>query len=146
MYGYQKTITATEIEGQERYALLNKVAGVNATCLQGAIFNVLAWLSETYRKAEYLKGTSGRTWRTFVLSNGGFYMAPATQTQFKVSVECNYHTSVMSADAVGVTACLFAFGQLAEITMESRFVELRNALYAWAAAHPEWPKIRGAID
>lgn len=146
MYGYQETITAKEVDSQSRYALLNELVGMNATCLQGAIFNVLAWLSETYRKAEYLKGSSGRTWRTYTLSNGGFYMAPATEVQFRVEVVGNYHTSVMSADAVGITACLFAFGQLSEITFESRFVELRDKLYSWAASHPEWPKIRGAID
>lgn len=146
MYGYQEIITAREVESKEQGAFLNKLVGVNATCLQGAIFNVLAWLSETYRKAEYLKGSGGNTWSMYALSNGGFYMAPSAEVLFEVSVLGNYHSSVMSADAVGITACIFALGQLAEITGETRYVVWRDKLYSWAAVHPEWPKIRGAID
>jgi hypothetical protein len=54
---------------------------------------------------------SGGYWHFYGLSNGGFYMAPATDTVFAVSCE-NGFDGKLSADALGITACLYAYSPL----------------------------------
>ena len=54
----------------------------------------------------------GGYWHFYSLSNGGFYMAPATDTIFDIRCE-NGFEGCMSADALGITACLYAYSNLA---------------------------------
>jgi len=54
---------------------------------------------------------NGGYWHFYGLSNGGFYMAPATDTIFDVSCE-NGFDGKLSADALGITACLYAYSHL----------------------------------
>jgi hypothetical protein len=51
---------------------------------------------------------SGGYWNYFCMSNGGWYMAPATDETFEVIAD-NGFTGSMSADALGIAACLYAF-------------------------------------
>jgi hypothetical protein len=53
----------------------------------------------------------GGYWHFYTLSNGGFYMAPASDAIFEVSCE-NGFDGKLSADALGVTACLYAYSHL----------------------------------
>ena len=64
--------------------------------LEPHVFTMADRLSTDYR---------GGYWDFYALSNGGFYMAPATDATFKVSCENGFEGS-MSADALGLTACL----------------------------------------
>ena len=43
----------------------------------------------------------------YELSNGGFYMAPQTDSPFHVSC-MNGYVGTLSADAFGITVCLYA--------------------------------------
>jgi len=54
---------------------------------------------------------NGGYWHFYGLSNGGFYMAPATDAMFEVSCE-NGFDGKLSADALGITACLYAYSNL----------------------------------
>ena len=54
----------------------------------------------------------GGYWHFYSLSNGGFYMAPATDTIFDIRCE-NGFEGKLSADAFGITACLYAYSNLA---------------------------------
>ena len=54
---------------------------------------------------------SGALWSFYALSNQGFYMAPATDTIFDVNCE-NGFDGKLSADALGITACLYAYSHL----------------------------------
>ena len=54
----------------------------------------------------------GGYWHFYSLSNGGFYMAPATDTFFDIRCDNGFEGKV-SADAFGITACLYAYSNLA---------------------------------
>ena len=62
----------------------------------------------TDRMAE---GYDGGYWHFYTLSNGGFYMAPAEDRVFHVKCQ-NMHEGDLSADALGITACLYAYSNL----------------------------------
>ena len=54
---------------------------------------------------------SGGYWHFYTLSNSGFYMAPSGYSHFQVYSE-NGFEGFMSADALGITACLYAYSHL----------------------------------
>ena len=70
--------------------------------LEPTIFAFAADLSSDYL---------GGYWTFFTLKNGAFYMAPDSEGQFQV-VSPNGWEGFMSADAFGITACLFAYSNL----------------------------------
>ena len=50
-------------------------------------------------------------WLFYTLGNGGFYMAPDSDGKFQV-ISPNGWEGFMSADAFGITVCLFAYSNL----------------------------------
>ncbi len=70
--------------------------------LEPFVFSMASRLSEDY---------SGGLWDFYTLSNGGFYMAPDNDGKFQVVSE-NGHECFMSGNALGITACLFAYSHL----------------------------------
>src|SRR6056297_943904 len=53
----------------------------------------------------------GGYWHFYTLDNGGFYMAPDDDRVFEV--QClNYWQGKLSADALGITVCLYAYSNL----------------------------------
>ena len=62
------------------------------------IFEMAGNLSRDYR---------GGCWEMYVLSNGGFYMAPVLDGLYQVSCMNGYEGS-LSADGLGITVCLYA--------------------------------------
>ena len=90
---------------------------------------------------------NGGYWHFFALSNGGFYMAPQTDTIFKVNAD-NGFSGQLSGDALGITACLYAYshlsfgdGAFAE-TCSQQYHLLREYMFG----HAEVKVILGAID
>jgi hypothetical protein len=55
---------------------------------------------------------TGGYWNYLEVSNGGFYIAPTHATSFNVCIDTNGFEGQMSADAAGITACLFALSHL----------------------------------
>ena len=53
----------------------------------------------------------GGYWLFYTLDNGGFYMAPDSDGKFQV-ISPNGWEGFMSADAFGITVCLFAYSNL----------------------------------
>jgi hypothetical protein len=88
----------------------------------------------------------GGVWDMLDLSNGGFYMRTGSEpVQFRVP--SNGFGGTMSADAAGITVCLFAYSHLsfqfpAEAHLSRHFYLLR----AYALEHPEASLIFAAID
>lgn len=84
-------------------------------------------------------------WEFFELSNGGFYMAPATPTQYAVDIPFGRrYCGHVSHDAFGIICCLYACCFLAE-------QDDRMALhYVWLTdfyqVHVESADIWWAID
>jgi hypothetical protein len=70
--------------------------------LEPFIYSIASQLSEDY---------SGGYWNFYRLGNGGFYMAPNSTGCFQVGSP-NGHECLMSADALGITACLYAYSHL----------------------------------
>jgi len=93
-------------------------------------------------------GYNGGYWDFFSLSNGGFYMAPSTDKVFHVSCE-NYFQATLSADALGITSCLYAYSHFS-FSDNYAFAELCAQQYyllrSFALEHDEAVSIRGATD
>ncbi|MCQ0031443.1 antirestriction protein [Burkholderia glumae] len=88
----------------------------------------------------------GGYWEFFRISNGGGFLAPASERQFRVLVDTNGYEGAMSAGAFGIVVTLFALCYIAQITQSdliaSRYHELRD----FASGHPEAREIFRAID
>lgn len=92
-------------------------------------------------------GYHGGYWHFYTLSNGGFYMAPDDGQPFHVRSE-NGWDGIMSADAFGIVACLYAYSHLSFTVGE--FGEVCARHYHWLRAyvmeHAEAGEILGATD
>lgn len=70
--------------------------------LEPTVFDMAGRLAAEYR---------GGYWLFYGLSNGGFYMAPRSDTVFDVSC-MNGFEGQLSADALGIAACLYTYSHL----------------------------------
>jgi len=82
----------------------------------------------------------------FELSNGGFYMAPSCDP-VEFSVHSNGFEGSLSADAAGITVCLFTFSHLSfQQPSDDVFSRHFYALREFALNHKEAASIFAAID
>lgn len=99
----EKTIVSTLVPESNRMATADKLFG---------LYYILGFEPTVYSMAENLSSQyNGGYWEFYTLSNGGFYMAPRENTIFRVS-STNGFKGRLSADALGVTACLYAYSHL----------------------------------
>ncbi|MES1979809.1 MAG: antirestriction protein [Pseudomonadota bacterium] len=102
-------------------------------------FDTAGSLSEQY---------NGGYWNFYSLSNGAFYMAPHQVEPFKVVCE-NGFEGLMSADAFGITVCLYAYSQLS-FSGKPEFAQTCAQQYHWLrefmAEHGEVTSILAATD
>lgn len=94
--------------------------------------------------SEYIGGF----WEFYALSNGGFYMAPSTATKFNVVCE-NGYDGALSADALGIVACMYAYSHLSFCDQEAlteKCVNHYHLLRDYMLSHTEASMIIGAID
>lgn len=91
---------------------------------------------------------NGGYWEFYALSNGGFYMAPGSYLPFNVSCE-NGFEGKLSADALGITVCLYAYSHLS-FGDSSTFTEICSQQYHWLREymldHAEAGDILQAVD
>ena len=94
------------------------------------------------------KDYCGGYWNFYALDNGGFYMAPDGDQVYPVSCD-NYFTGEVSADALGITGCLYAYSHCS-FSRDKVFGRLYADHYHWLRAymfeHAEVASILGAID
>ena len=106
--------------------------------LEPTIFNMAGMLAEDY---------NGGFWQFYALPGGAFYMAPDVDHGYEVSC-ANGFEGALSSDALGVTACLYAYSQLS--FGEGRFAEVcaeqYHVLREYAMDHAESGAILAAID
>ncbi|MEN8108274.1 MAG: antirestriction protein [Pseudomonadota bacterium] len=90
---------------------------------------------------------TGGFWDFYTLSNGGFYMAPATDERFEVTCQ-NQYRGVLSADALGITACLYAYSNLSFSgdDFAREYARHYHLLREYMMEHPEVREILGATD
>ncbi len=135
-------ITSTIVDDEQRMAFLPTYFGVNLMIRgEGLVYNYLRSFCEAY---------TGGLWNYFELSNGGFYMAPASTERFKIEVCSNFYSGEMSADAAGIVASLYALCHLANSPLHprdaDRMIDHYHRLLAFASEHPEARAIHGACD
>ena len=90
---------------------------------------------------------TGGYWDFYTLSNGGFYMSPSEDRIFHVKCQ-NMYEGDLSADALGITACLYAYSNLSfslsDIARD--YARHYHLLREYSMEHPEVREILGATD
>ena len=135
----QASIKALQVPDNLRIQTTADIFGMHFPMkLEPAIFYFADMLAEEYR---------GGHWQFYTLSNGGFYMAPEQDEPFQVS-SMNGFEGELSADALGITACLYAYSHLS--FGEGKFAEIcaehYHRLLDFACEHKEAGSILRAID
>ena len=133
------SLSSRVVPESERMSVVDKLFGIGYILqLEPTVFRFAEQLAVTYH---------GGYWQFNVLSNGGFYMAPRGDTTFEVCCE-NGFEGKLSADALGLTACLYAYSHLS--FGGDAFADLCGNQYHLAREfmfqHPEARSISRAID
>jgi len=135
-------VTASLVVEEQRLEFLPTYFGPRVMLRGEAL--VFAWLetlSEDY---------GGGFWNFYTLTNGGFYMAPASDKRMRLEVDGNGFSGEVSADAAGIVATLFALNQLAAEMAGTHggdvLIERYHALRDFVSSHPEAASIIRAID
>lgn len=134
-----KTITSSVVPEAQRMSVVDKLFGIQyVLVLEPAVFRFAETLARKYK---------GAYWTFHTLGNGGFYMAPRLDTIFAVSCENGYEGK-LSADALGIVACLYAYSHLS--FGDDEFAETCAAKYhllrEYVFQHAEAKAILRAID
>ena len=134
------TITRHQLEIDRRVSHTAALFGVHFPMqLEPYVYSVTSDLANEYH---------GGYWQFYTLSNGGFYMAPNADQMFRVSCENGYEGN-LSADALGIAACLYAYSHLS-FGGDDAFVETcaeqYHLLRDYMLEHAEARSILGAID
>lgn len=117
-------ITRQQVSDDQRINHTAGIFGVHFPMrLEPFVYSIMDKLSRDY---------NGGYWGFYQLSNGGFYMAPDFNAKFTVSCENGFSGS-MTADALGITACLYAYSHLS-FSENQEFAEVCAQLRRAAAA------------
>lgn len=90
----------------------------------------------------------GGYWAFYRLSNGGFYMAPDSDKYYPAACGNGYE-GILSADALGITACLYAYSHLSfsdNLALAEACTEQYHLLREYMLEQTEAEGILGAID
>jgi len=116
-------ITARLIAEDARLDALPRHFGPHMLRLEDTVFDFMR---------QFAAGYAGGFWDMLELSNGGFYMRTGSES-VKFRVPSNGFEGVMSADAAGITVCLFAYSHLSfQFPAEARFGRHFYQLRAYA--------------
>jgi hypothetical protein len=132
-------ITAKIVPVPQRMDVADKHFGIRfPLTVEPMIFQFATQLAPAY---------SGGYWNFYQINNGGFFMAPNLDQSFHVIADNGYE-GTMSAEALGVTACLYAFSNLSfgEGAFGQTCTERYHQLYGYAMQHPDANSIHAAID
>ncbi len=134
-------ISRTLVPESDRVNVSARIFGEHFPLLiEPYVYSVASDIAEEY---------NGGYWDFHELSNGGFYVAPSGPEKFTVSCPMNYFNGELSADALGIVACLTAYSHLSFCT-EQTFARVCarqfHLLRAFACEHDEGTAILSAID
>jgi len=130
------TVSAQRVCDEARLNTLPLHFGKYLISVESAVYSCMRHLAREYR---------GGYWHFYELSNGGFYMAPEIDP-LNILVDGNGYEGQMSADAAGITACLFAFSHLSFRITDEVIGRHYHLLRDYAIEHAEAAKILAAID
>jgi hypothetical protein len=133
-------ITRQLVPEEQRLALTAELFGAHfPLAIEPVVFSITERMAQDYH---------GGYWNFYQLSNSGFYMAPDGDQVFAVSCD-NYYQGELSADALGITACLYAFSHCS-FSRDEGFGRLMadhyHLLRAHMFEHPKVASILGATD
>lgn len=133
-------ITRNLVPDSKRTQVVDDLFGIHfPQRIEPLVFAVAEEMGHEYR---------GGLWKFQTLSNGGFYMSPDFDGLFTVSCE-NGFSGPMSADALGIAACLYAYSYIS-FTDNQALAELCarhfHLLRDYMLEHPEVRSILAAID
>jgi hypothetical protein len=133
-------ITKKLVTAQKRTSHTARLFGLHFPMrLEPVVYTITDRIAEDYL---------GGFWDFWELSNGGFYMSPRSEKRFNVRCD-NGYDGVMSADALGITVCLYTYSNLSFGT-ESQFTNTCAQQYHWlrdyALDHDEAGAIFRAVD
>jgi antirestriction protein len=93
-----RKIEAYEISHHARMGALPRHFGRYMMTFEGFVYDLMRQFSPEY---------TGGNWRFMEVSTGSFFMTPPNRT-YRIAVPSNGYQGEMSADAAGITVCLFA--------------------------------------
>jgi hypothetical protein len=132
-------ITAQEVPTSARATHVRRLFQARWLWIEAFAFDTASSLSEDYE---------GGYWNYFALSNEGFYMAPSCGEQFSVACS-NGFEGRLSADALGIAACLYSYSFLS-FSPDADFAQCCanhfHRLREFAVQHSESAGILAAID
>lgn len=134
-----RIITATLVPESSRMDVADKHFGIRfPLTIEPTVFQFATQLTPAY---------SGGYWHFYTIDSGGFFMAPKLDEVFQVIADNGYEGS-MSAEALGITACLYAFSNLSfgDGTFGEKCAQHYHWLFDFAMQHREAGAIRAAID
>ena len=134
------TIVRQQVSVIERINHTAAIFGINfPVSIEPSVYAIASNLAEDY---------NGAYWEFYSLSNGGFYMAPHSDTIYQVECE-NGFEGKLTADALGITACLYAYSHLS-FSNNIKLAEICAAQYhllrEYMFTHKEATLILSAID
>lgn len=134
------TIHRVRLDDTQRLTHTAKLFGAHFPMrLEPFVFDMAARLSPDYK---------GGLWHFNALSNDAFYLAPELPETFNAHSENGYQAT-MTADALGITACLYAYSHLS-FTDRGEFsntcARQYHLLLDYAFEHKEAKFIMGIID
>jgi len=134
------TIKRQKVADDQRINYTADIFGVRFPLqIEPAVYQITGTIA-----AEY----DGGYWEFYTLSNGGFYMAPATDVHFQVCCQ-NGFEGILSADALGIVACLYLYSHLSfsdQQAFAQTCAKQYHLLREFMLEHPEANAILGAID
>ena len=136
----QTNITRQQVIDKQRIMHTANLFGIRFPLnIEPAVYSIASNIATEY---------NGAYWEFYALSNGGFYMAPSYVQTYQVICE-NGFKGKLSADAFGITVCLYAYSHLSFSSNET-FAELCVNHYHWLRAymleHKKVLNILSAID
>lgn len=136
----QSIVTPQKISDKNRIQHTSDLFGIHFPLnIEPAVYSITSNIA-----AEY----NGAYWEFYSLSNGGFYMAPYSDKPYLVNCD-NGFEGMLSADATGITACLYAYSHLS-FTANPNFADICSNHYQWLRGymleHFEAGAILAAID
>ena len=135
----QIPVTRELVPEDRRLAVTEKLFGLHFPMqLEPVVYGITERMAESYK---------GAYWEFYTLSNGGFYMAPAGDEVFHVVCD-NMFEGDLSADTLGITACLYAYSHLsfAGDSFAHNYADHYHRLREYMMDHPEVRAILGATD
>lgn len=130
-------VEAYPVSKHARMGTLPRHFGEHMMTVEGWVFDLMR---------DYCADYSGGCWQFYELSNGGFYMVPHLG-RVRLHVPSNGYRGEMTADAAGITICLFVFSHLSfQYRQDEVFARHFHWLREFAMGHAEARQIFAAID